>query len=268
MPNHVTNKLYLKGSKTQLEYLRQYVKGEKEIFEINRFYPMPDVLRTIASPVRILSNEEYNEWKKKRDFGNMSEWEKTAGEPLTQSASDYLIESFGYNNWYDWAIHNWGTKWGSYDSSFDESEKVFTFLTAWDPPINAIMKLSFMFKNIEFTLKFSDEDFGGYVGEYVFKNGKCKKHYTPERGLDSYMFAMDINGNKEDFISRLSECTGDIFKKSSFYLFCVLLAIKENIILEEFSEPVLEFMLEKYVESESYELASEVKKILDKKRNA
>ena len=38
---------------------------------------------------------------------------------------------YGKNNWYDWSNENWGTKWNSCDTTFEED--TFSFWTAWSP---------------------------------------------------------------------------------------------------------------------------------------
>ena len=42
------------------------------------------------------------------------------------------------DRWYDWRVHNWGTKWDCYDLSVDECEMPngfeASFNTAWSPP--------------------------------------------------------------------------------------------------------------------------------------
>ena len=50
-----------------------------------------------------------------------------------------LRNTYGHDNWYDWRIANWGTKWNSYDCELDESQVDlgildYRFDTAWAPP--------------------------------------------------------------------------------------------------------------------------------------
>jgi hypothetical protein len=46
------------------------------------------------------------------------------------------------NDWYNWRVQNWGTKWNGYDGRFNDDQSVFTFDTAWNPPIPIIKKLA------------------------------------------------------------------------------------------------------------------------------
>ena len=268
MPNHVTNKLTISGDKTAFEYLQRRVAHDSNIFDINSFFPMPERLRDISVPTKILSDDEYQEWEKKKVLGKLGEYDMVVGQPITKSISDKLVKEYGCNNWYDWAINNWGTKWGSYDSSFDSKKKTYTFLTAWDPPIKAIMKLSEMYPTLRMKLKYSDEDFGNYVGEVTFKAGKIVKHFEPEKGIEAYLFAMDINGDEEYLISRLSDIEDGEDLKEPFYQFCIYLAVKRHGFSDKFPSKVLEAIMELYVQEEMYERAGQVKKILDIKNNA
>lgn len=52
------------------------------------------------------------------------------------------IAEFGFKNWYDWAVSNWGTKWdvtqennGDAEMSDDQLEVRISFDTAWSPPV-------------------------------------------------------------------------------------------------------------------------------------
>ena len=36
-------------------------------------------------------------------------------------------------NWYDWCVQNWGTKWGDFDIEWNASDNTFRFVTAWAP---------------------------------------------------------------------------------------------------------------------------------------
>lgn len=71
-------------------------------------------------------------------------------------------EKYGDNNWYDWSIKNWGTKWNSDRTEVDSSSQEYgelqiTFNTAWDTPRPIIKKLKQMFPELNF--------WGGYIHE-------------------------------------------------------------------------------------------------------
>jgi hypothetical protein len=54
------------------------------------------------------------------------------------------VEKYGYADWYDWRVANWGTKWDLCDvavNRVDDETVTLTFDTAWSPPIEAYDKL-------------------------------------------------------------------------------------------------------------------------------
>ena len=69
------------------------------------------------------------------------------------------IKQYGYKDWYDWNVANWGTKW---DFSFDSVERIdnntvsASFDSAWSPPTTAYEKLI---------------DLGFYIKAYYYEPG-------------------------------------------------------------------------------------------------
>jgi len=58
-----------------------------------------------------------------------------------EAKSNANLEKYGYANWYDWNITNWGTKWDACDLDLVSegytskyAELIVTFDTAWSPP--------------------------------------------------------------------------------------------------------------------------------------
>ena len=76
---------------------------------------------------------------------------------------------YGKNNWYDWSIENWGTKWNSCDTTFDLD--TFSFWTAWSPCSPVIKRLAEMFPDACFDYYY-DESGAGFCGEERYENGK------------------------------------------------------------------------------------------------
>jgi len=90
---------------------------------------------------------------------------------------------FKGDNWYDWNVTNWGTKWDvavSDNEQYPETELIneedwsdrltYSFNTAWSPPLPAIATLSEQYPNLEFTLSYEEET--GWGGEIEFLNGQ------------------------------------------------------------------------------------------------
>lgn len=75
-------------------------------------------------------------------------------------------------NWYDWRVAHWGTKWNGWDVGILENG--FAFITAWSPPWGIIGELMRQFPGVTFTLSADDEPCNGYW-EVVARNMRILK---------------------------------------------------------------------------------------------
>jgi len=108
------------------------------------------------------------------------------------------VEKYGYGNWYDFSIGEWGTKWdvggdGLSDIHPDGKMLHTSFDSAWSPPVNAYYKL---------------EELGFTVNAMYYEGGMC---YAGEftDGCDQ---EINLEGMSADDIERehpeLDECFG------------------------------------------------------------
>jgi len=127
MPNHCFNRIAISvGSSDDqnLKVLVDSLKSEKNQtdFDFNAILPMPPELEnTTPSWTSNLQIDEANDIEKAR-----------------------FRKEHGTDNWYDWSINNWGTKWNSYSCETVEIEDdyvVYEFETAWGPPTGVIEAL-------------------------------------------------------------------------------------------------------------------------------
>ena len=99
-----------------------------------------------------------------------------------------LTRKFGADNWYDWRVKNWGTKWPAsgvelcstkvfHMTSEKPIEIIYDFETAWSPPEPIVMKMSKMFPKLKFKLKYWEAGMG-FRGIFIAKNGKIIKNRT------------------------------------------------------------------------------------------
>ena len=136
MPNWCSNRVTVWSDNTSdMQEFKELVKGENgRPFSFNSIIPMPEELQTVQSPVRIMTEEEIEEYKKEHSD---SEW-MIGTLPITQEYSDELDAKYGDNNWYDWCINNWGVKWdcadGTITEEFADLELTYRFDTPWGPP--------------------------------------------------------------------------------------------------------------------------------------
>lgn len=92
-------------------------------------------------------------------------------------------EQYGVNNWYDWSIENWGTKWNAGYTEFYGKEEIvpwgdeyvleFKFDTAWNLPIPIYKKLAEMYPHLSFRVSF-DEEGQYFAGDIEIHKGDMK----------------------------------------------------------------------------------------------
>lgn len=139
------------------------------------------------------------------EFYNKSDYNHTP-ESVGQYYLD-LEQKYGYINWYDWSIANWGCKWNA--SSCDEIHTTedtvcFMFSTPWGTPNVWLEKLA---ENIHFHLAWEEEQ--GYRGiitsfgcgieidedlpmlEWEETDDGCYEHVKDEYGDEWYELYLD-----------------------------------------------------------------------------
>lgn len=180
MPNHTSTILEVHGTKARIKEFMQFVSatedGKTIPFSCDAVIPMPPELRSISSPVKIVSEKEYEQ-----AILNALKNEKNAqfspALPLTENLQKMYKEKYGADNWYDWANKNWGTKWGAYDHGEwkllncggDWVASLF-FMSAWAPVVPVIEVCASKFPDLKFTLKYADEG-GGFLGFTLWEKG-------------------------------------------------------------------------------------------------
>jgi len=125
--------------------------GGDSHFDLNTFIPMPEALEGTKSPV---DNPD-------------------------SARNVALRKEYGYDNWYDWKINNWGTKWNTYENYIDHDTNTITFQTAWDLPRLVLVKMASMYPNLKFHLEVVEE--GGYfAGTVDIVNGQIVDGLTSD----------------------------------------------------------------------------------------
>jgi hypothetical protein len=82
-------------------------------------------------------------------------------------------QKYGKNNWYDWCITHWGTKWDADATLTNETPDflVYEFKSAWSPPVAWLKKVARDFPRLRFTLIY-DEPEMGFEGTAIADQGK------------------------------------------------------------------------------------------------
>mgnify|MGYP007071595260 CR=1 FL=1 len=272
MPNHVSHIVEFSGNQEQIDVLFSFIKGkfddddENEMhIDFEKILPFPKELKGTCSPPNIVSQEEYNEWIRKRDNNELHPFEKDS-RPLTQEISDDLIQKYGYNNWYDWRCSNWNTKWNAYDQNRSGNE--ISFDTAWSTPYPIFQKLSELFPEVKITVQFADEDFGYNCGTYIYEEGENVFEDLPAGGsFEAYLFANEIKSyynNIDEVIEQLNELDDDNFDGEYYkFYFHLFLKFKEDLTQENIND-LREKALESVINSLKELSSDENKNLIDK----
>ena len=168
-------------------------------FDFNKLIPMPESLNIesgsnvdraicyyvserLTIPVaetnlsKLISNSFSNNWAEEV-ASRVAKWAEEASDKekdkLYAMGEQYVFnrQNYGFFTWYEWNIANWGTKWNSVNSSFDEKYPCsISFDTAWSAPEPIFQKMCEMFPNAEITFHCDYEE--GFVTEYENQNGE------------------------------------------------------------------------------------------------
>ena len=128
--------------------------------------------------------------------------EDTDPKQIDLEAQEKLNEAqYGYKNWYDFCVNEWGTKWDvesyeavEYDSEHDKNGVTFGFDSAWAPPCGVYEEL--MAKG--YTLR-----------AYYYESGMGFAGIYDENGDDYYdITAMTSEQIREEIPTALDDCMG------------------------------------------------------------
>lgn len=165
MPNWVTNEVRLHGGESHIRQLLEQIKKDEfgiGTIDFEKIIPMPDNIFRGA-----LGQKE--------------------------------MEQYGKENWYDWSLANWGTKWNSYGytkgedyAPKDGETPYLRFCTAWAVPHPILQKLSEMFPDIRIEHEWADEDIGYNCGRHEYYDGERTEEYYPESERERYEFAARV----------------------------------------------------------------------------
>jgi hypothetical protein len=106
------------------------------------------------------------------------------------------LSTYGYANWYDWCVNEWGTKWdvGGDDMLTEDGPNALrmSFDSAWAPPIAAMEKF---------------QDLGFRVKLIYWESGMCFCGIFDENG-DDYMDYTDMSAAEvaEQINPEIDEC--------------------------------------------------------------
>ena len=207
MPNHVQNILTIVGHKNHVEPMLEHLKDGDNEFSFTKIVPMPAELKGTRSPAQIVSEAEYKKIQYEKNFTENAHPMMDDKGAITKKMSEDWKERFGADNWYDWCIINWGTKWGAYDITVEEPETLpdrgdgfikveVRFQTAWSSGAAALAQLAEQYPTIEFYLIYADEDCGYNTGKIWWQGGFSIDSDIPEHSMENYF---ECWGESEDW---------------------------------------------------------------------
>jgi len=178
MPNYVSHLVKVSGQSASVEQFKTAIRkkdsniqDDSGIIDFNRFIKMPEALLDTTSPSATRRVEEAKERDPKFDLSNGVHLGDIKGAKLAQLLEHEaeLRDKYGYDNWYDWSIANWGTKWNAVDPTFvseDESNGITTFIfhfkTAWTMPEGIINSMVQMCKALKVQVEIQSEEEGSF----------------------------------------------------------------------------------------------------------
>lgn len=168
-----------------------------------------------GGPAAKLDQETIDKYTKHSTFEKLAKLGKTAADNMVK---------YGATTWYDWSIHNWGTKWNSYDPWKGEDHGLL-FSTAWSAPHPVIKALSQRFPEVTFTHEWADEDLGHNCGKYKYLGGECINEYEPTDRMEAIELALFVWGNDpEDYgLARNASLTDYIYLINERYEYIQIL---------------------------------------------
>lgn len=161
IPNWCKNQLTVVGPpleifKFSMEAVRCNNEGKRSLLSLDNFVPMPKELENTESPAIKKDNN--------------------------------LIEKYGADNWFDWRVIFWGTKWDISEVTtvpnvmhlnprHPPEKVVYDFDTAWSPPEPAFIEIAKKFPKLIFKLKYWEPGMA-FRGILIVKGEKIKKQAT------------------------------------------------------------------------------------------
>lgn len=176
MPNWTNNVLELAHEDPAMIARAQKAFNEDRLLE--EFVPVPESLKVVAGRVGA---------------------DGTPEQELLEAEEKVNFAKYGYKNWYDYCVNEWGTKWdlcseGCPATLGEDGRLTMSFDSAWSPPIGAYEKLV---------------DLGFSVRAYYYEGGMCFAGVW-EDGIDDYYDLSDCR-NADEMEAELPSVLDEMF---------------------------------------------------------
>ena len=197
MPNWCYNHLRITGPKTDLLTIKKVLvsqdnQGEETVFSFQALVPMPENLRSMGG-LPFKEKPRLTEAQRSKvavDFANDL---IDRVEAYEKSDDAYLIQN---DDWYNWGIINWGTKWDvghAHRSDQIETDGVliYDFETAWSPARSWVRRASPKFPTLRFELTYAEPGMN-FAGQTIYEAGvlRLDEGAADDDNLPSYLRAL------------------------------------------------------------------------------
>ena len=110
-----------------------------------------------------LTDEEVDDWIAKNE-----DFIKTGmGRPITKKEHAKLLTRYKFDNWYDWCLEHWDTKWDASEVYLQDDGWMlkYDFDTAWSPPEKICHALREKFPDLHISWFYREDgmEFAGYL---------------------------------------------------------------------------------------------------------
>lgn len=107
---------------------------------------------------------------------------------------------YGCDDWYDWRIKYWGTKWNSSNTFISDDYSEILFDSAWTPAIPVIKELARLYPSLSIIHEWAEEQTGWYSGKYTYRNGELFEAIDyDEFSKEAYELSFELWGNDEQY---------------------------------------------------------------------
>jgi hypothetical protein len=182
MPNWCVNQVDISGDEAEVAKLVEFVKSDENSFTFENIVPPPATPmyssdcthnKYVCGCESVAQPDPENEGK----FMWVIDGKKVEYHGKCPTHNEHSFSNHP-DNWYNWNINNWGTKWSAaevWNDRIDDDGKVdghtsYNFDTAWSPAEPVVAALAEKFPTLRIAHRYCEAGMG-YAGEVLYANG-------------------------------------------------------------------------------------------------
>ena len=179
--------------------------------EGNTLIPMPDGIKKLMGMSSFIQHDD----------GTIEE-NKDYSEEEERKQREYNRKEYGHEDWYDFCLNEWGSKWGFCHTAFydgngelvNTKEELHNLLElngsldfntdcAWGPAVGLMKKICELYPDIEFRCEWGEEQVTEYYGIYTYnKEDGWQEKYKKDLDVDEAYNMLDrlglLNSEEDD----------------------------------------------------------------------